>query len=192
MYKKNPGEKDWVNIPRTEPAFQFSSINSSVQYIRIGTFSAARKEQLASSVFYNQIKDSLNAPHIIIDLRNNNGGSESVSKKYIALIKKLAKKSSLHVMFNFGTMSQGEIFILRLLTINGIKTYGQKTMGTLAYGSNYGKTERLPGGKFQVYITDMKNKKKLLQYESIGIDPGITLNAGTDWIGQLLELIKPG
>lgn len=38
--------------------------------------------------------------------------------------------------------------------------------------------------------TDMKGNKELLKYEDYGINPDIALNDGSDWIVQLMRIIK--
>ena len=68
--------------------------------------------------------------------------------------------------------------------------FGETTMGTLAYGSNYGRTQMLPSGQAQVYITDMKGPNELLQYENYGVKPGIVLKNDADWISQVVGAIN--
>ena len=87
-------------------------------------------------------------------------------------------------------MSQAEIFTLQLKQLKNVTTVGQTTKGMLSYGSNYGKRERLPSGIFEIYLTDMKGKASLLQYEDHGIRPDISLNDQSDWIEQVVGIIK--
>jgi hypothetical protein len=190
VYKKDPDEPDFVNIGNHEPEFQFKNLNTVIQYIRLGNFSAKTSAMKVSQEFYDRIKDSLAAPNLIVDLRNNTGGAFKVSKKFLELIKSFSRKGKVFVVINNGTMSQGEMFTLQLQKLPNVITYGQTTRGTVAYGSNYGKTERLPSGRFQVYITDMKDKGNYLPYESYGVVPDIALGNDGDWINLITSEIE--
>jgi len=143
-----------------------------------------------SQSFYDSIKNSLTAPSLIVDLRNNEGGAAKVSVKYFKLIKNYAKNGQVFVLVNNGTLSQGEIFTLQLKQLRNVKILGETTKGMLTYGSNYGKRERLPSQAFEIYITDMKGDKRLIPYENYGIKPDIILTGDKDWIDQTIEIIQ--
>jgi C-terminal processing protease CtpA/Prc len=96
----------------------------------------------------------------------------------------------LYVVVNNGTLSQAEILTLELKQLKNVVTIGQTTKGMLTYGSNYGNRERLPSGRFEIYPTDMKGSKKHLQYEDYGINPDIFLKDDTDWIEQVVAIIR--
>lgn len=189
VYKKVRNESDHVNIPAGEPDFQFTSISPTIQYIRLGNFSAMTKDMALSQAFYNRIKDSLTAPHLIIDVRNNTGGADKVSYKFFALIKKYAGKGQAYLLMNNGTMSQGEIFTLQLKKFTTIKTYGQTTKGTIAYGVNYGGMTVLPSGQYGAVMTDMRDHAYFLEYENSGVMPDITLDNHGNWISQVVKEI---
>jgi C-terminal processing protease CtpA/Prc len=93
-------------------------------------------------------------------------------------------------LLNNETLSQAEILTLQLKKLKNVTTIGQTTKGMLTYGSNYGKRERLPSGRFEIYPTDMKGNAKLLQYEDYGINPDIFLRDDRDWIEQTVEIIR--
>lgn len=190
VYKKNPGEIDFVNIRKAEPPFQFSKLGNSIQYLRLGNFSATTSDMKVSQQFYEGIKDSLTASNLIVDLRNNTGGAFKVSGKFFELIKAYTTKGKVYVLINNGTMSQGEIVTLQLKKLSNIRIYGQTTMGTIAYGTNYGTIEKLPSGKFQVSITDMEDSGNYLQYESYGVVPDVFLKNDLNWIDQIIREIK--
>jgi len=192
IYSKIKNDKDFINLPRNIADFNFKNIEKDIQYLHIKHFSADKAKMQKSKEFYDSIKSLLTEPNLILDLRNNNGGANKVSKKFLTLIKQYTKNGQVYVLINNGTLSQGEIFTLQLKQLQNIKTLGQTTKGMLTYGSNYGKREKLPSQSFEVYITDMKGKgaKKLLPYENIGINPDIILVDTKDWIEQTIDIIR--
>jgi hypothetical protein len=192
VYSKINQEVDFVNLPKNIGDFSFKNIETGIQYIHIKHFSADRIKMQKSKEFYDSIKNLLTEPNLILDLRNNDGGANKVSKKFLSLIKQYTKKGQVYVLINNGTLSQGEIFTLQLKQLQNVKTLGQTTKGMLTYGSNYGKREKLPSQSFEVYITDMKGKgaKKLLPYENIGINPDFILVDTKDWIEQTIDIIR--
>ncbi|RYY17717.1 MAG: hypothetical protein EOO04_25045 [Chitinophagaceae bacterium] len=190
VYRKSPADQDFVNIPRTASAFANKILSPGVQYIRLGNFSNSAYARKESMSFLERIKDSLKAPNLIIDLRNNTGGASAVSRKFLKLVKSYLRNGRIYLLHNNATMSRGEIFLLQLKRKRNVSTFGQTTNGTLAYGSNWGKTEKLPSGTQQVYVTDMKSSASRLQYENTGILPGVWFENDGDWIEKLLNLIS--
>jgi hypothetical protein len=80
--------------------------------------------------------------------------------------------------------------MLQLKGSKNIYTFGQTTNGTLAYGSNSGKTVRLPSGKFEVYITYMKDRGNYVLYENTGVTPEVWFKNNGDWIEKIIEWVK--
>lgn len=111
-------------------------------------------------------------------------------RKYFVLLRKYVRKGHLYVLLNNETLSQAEIMTLELKKLKNTTTVGQTTKGMLTYGSNYGNREKLPGGSFEIYPTDMKGSAKLLQYEDYGIRPDNILHDDSNWIEQVVELIR--
>lgn len=190
IYSKQLRQVDYINLPKDSSKFSIRNIHDDVQYLLIQTFQNNNSTAQASKRFYNSIKSSLTATNLILDLRNNEGGAKKEMKKYYRLLKKYVKTGHLYVMLNNGTLSQAEIFVLGLKRLKNVTTVGQTTKGMLTYGSNYGKRERLPGGQFEIYPTDMKGSPKLLQYEDYGINPDTVLSDDTNWIEQVVEIIR--
>ena len=189
-YSKVINRKEFTNLPKNIYDFHFKNIEPDIQYLHIKHFSADESDMQKSSSFYDSIKHLLRAPNLIVDLRNNEGGAIKVSKKYLKLLEHYVKNGHVYVLVNNGTISQGEIFTLQLKQLDNVQILGQTTNGTLMYGSNYGKTEKLPSKAFQVYITDMDGDKRLMPYEVYGINPDIILVDTKDWIEQTVEIIR--
>ena len=189
IYTKIIRQTDYINLAKNIYAFHFKDLSFDIQYLHIKHFSADKIAMQQSQYFYDTIKNSLTASNLILDLRNNDGGAEKVSKKFLKLIKNYVQSGKVYVLVNNGTLSQGEIFTLQLKQLKNVIVLGQTTKGMLVYGSNYGKREKLLSQAFQVYITDMKGDKRLVPYENYGINPDITLLDNKDWIDQVIELI---
>lgn len=190
VYSKELQSTDHVNLPAGGPSFAFQHIDNDVQYLLVRTFQNNYRDSKRSKDFFDSVKNVLTAGNLILDLRNNAGGAESQMKKYLDLMKAYTKKGKVYVLLNNGTLSQAEIFTLALKKLDNIITVGQTTKGMLAYGSNSDKRVRLPGQQFEIYITDMTNPAYLLQYEDVGINPDVFLNGNSDWIEQVMEIIK--
>ena len=192
VYSKIIKEVDFVNLPNNTENFSFKKNATDIQYLHIKHFSADRINMEKSNEFYGSIKNLLTESNLILDLRNNEGGANKVSKKYLTLIKRYTKRGKVYILINNGTLSQGEILTLQLKKLQNVKTLGQTTKGMLTYGNNYGKREKLSSQAFEIYITDMKGKggKRLLPYENYGIKPDIILSEEKDWIEQTIELIN--
>ena len=92
-------------------------------------------------------------------------------------------------MINQKTASNAEQFTIQIAKFENLVTLGKTTAGILAYGNNYGKSETLPSGRFQIYITDMADSGGYLAYESIGVQPEIPLEITSDWVDQTLQII---
>jgi len=190
IYSKINSENDFINLPKNIVDFSFKNIETGIQYLHIKHFSADRVKMQKSKEFYDSIKNLLTEHNLILDLRNNDGGANKVSRKFLTLIKQYTKNGQVYVLINNGTLSQGEILTLQLKQLQNVKTLGQTTKGMLTYGSNYGKREKLPSQSFEVYITDMKGDKRLIPYENYGINPDIVLLDKKDWIEQVIEIIR--
>ena len=185
-YKKN----DFVNIPKSLDDFVLKTIKPGIQYLHIKQFSADMIKREASKKFYDSIKNLLIEPYLILDLRNNKGGSFEVSQKFVKLIEQYTKVGKVFILVNNGTLSQGEIFTLQLKQLPNVKILGQTTKGMLTYGSNYGKRSKLPSQSFEVFITDFEADKRLLQFENYGINPDVVLLNTKDWIKQTMDIIR--
>lgn len=189
-YTKLKSSNNFINLPRNIYDFHLKHIDTNIQYLHIKHFSANPDKLQKSIAFSDSIKHLLTAANLIVDIRNNEGGSMKASINYLKLLKQYSKNGQIYVLVNNGTISQGEIFTLQLKQFDNVKVLGQTTNGTLMYGSNYGKTEKLPSNAFQIYITDMNGEKRFIPYEVFGISPDIILSDNKDWIEQSVEIIR--
>ena len=189
-YSKTQGQTDHAQLPAGMPDFQFKDLETGIQYLQLRQFFADPSDMQRSKAFLDSIKRLLTAPDLILDLRNNQGGAKKVSKGYLRLMREYVKKGRVHVLTNNATMSQGEIFLLQLMRLPQVRSLGQTTNGTLMYGNNYGRGEKLPSQAFEVYITDLRSRNRLMRYEVFGVDPDILLGVDRDWIEQAIALIR--
>lgn len=182
-------ENDYVNIQEKAEKFGFKKINDTLTYLRLGTFDTSNENLATSTKFYSRIKDSLQAKHIIVDLRNNGGGGFKTSRVYLKLLKR--HQGNIHIIINKNTVSNAEQFALKFKGYKNATLYGETTKGTIAYGNNSGTTFTLPSGRFVFYPTDMNTKKKYLQLENIGIKPDVLLDPfSKDWVEQVIDKIN--
>ena len=168
-------------------AFELSSINEDVQYFWLDDMSRYEKEEQRDALVA-QINAELNAPNLIVDLRDNGGGSSKIS---IPILRAIKKKSNtkVYILTNFYSGSNAEQTTVRMKKIKGAVHLGQRTNGTIAYGRNYGHAYTSPSGLFTVSPTDMKFNH-FLQYEEVGVTPDILLDNESDWIEQTLNIIN--
>lgn len=188
VYRKNRDSSDVINLPRNSSRFEMKRLNENIQYLLVRSFQRDSKTVALSKAFVDSIKDSLKSPFLVLDLRNNEGGASGEADRYFQLLKRY--KGRLYVITNNGTLSQAEMLLLRLKELKNVTVVGQTTKGMLTYGSNYGTTIILPGGKHKIYPTDMKGEKKHLKYEGVGIHPDIELNSKDPWPEQVVRLIN--
>lgn len=170
--------------------WEFKELSKDVQYLYMGSFNRIDANKKASKELYRQIKNKLNAPYIIVDLRSNGGGASKISYPFLKLLKK--SKSKIYIITNSFTISNAEQFTLKLKNETNSVHLGQTTFGALAYGSNYGNLYTTPSGYFSFYPTDMDFHNEYYGYEGKGITPDIPLDFNRDWIKQTLEIIKSG
>ncbi len=182
-YFKKKGAHGFTMVASDE-IFEFKQLNATTQYLYFKHFSRTNENIPKFKAFLERMKRQLNAPNVIVDLRNNGGGAEKLSDPFL----KLLKSKNVYILTNFYTGSNGEQFTLKLKK-QGAVHLGQRTNGTIAYGTNYGTTFTLPSGHFKFRPTDM-NFHKYIEYERVGVHPDQPLTFDKDWIEQTLQIIS--
>ena len=178
------------HINYNKPLMELKTIDSNIQYLRLGNFRTSTDAMALSQQFYTKIKDSLTAKNLIVDIRNNPGGGFKSSAKFLSLLKRYSSRGKIYVLVNSRTVSNAEQFSIRLKGYTDVVTFGETTMGMITYGSNYGKTVSLPSGKYDFYPTDMTDAGNFLTYEESGYQPDVKLDQKSDWIEQLIQRIN--
>ncbi|MCX6298842.1 MAG: S41 family peptidase [Bacteroidetes bacterium] len=184
---KTINKKSYPFIPDSLKKYYSYKINSNIRYVRLGDFMVNPSNKKISSTFFNELKSSMNEKVILLDLRNNNGGGDVISRPFLKLFKRYSKKNEIKVLINRKTISNTEQFVIRLKKYNNVTLFGEDTEGMVTYGSNYGRQIPLKSKGLFVYPTDMRGLKKDLQYETIGIRPNVYLSKDSDWIEQVLK-----
>lgn len=184
-YLKAGIESHEINFSKDK--WVFKQLSDSVQYVYFGAFSNTAAVKQASKDFYAKMKDSLDAKHLIIDLRNNGGGNKKHSDLFLKLFRK--NKGKNYILTNSFTASNAEQFTVKLKKIPNTIHLGQTTQGVLAYGMNYGYRYDTPSGLFSVQPTDMDFHNTYFKYEGKGVRPDLPLSYDTDWVLQTLEII---
>jgi C-terminal processing protease CtpA/Prc len=184
---KTINKKSYPFIPDSLKKYYSYKINSNTRYVRLGDFMVNPSNKKISSTFFNELKSSMNEKVILLDLRNNNGGGDVISRPFLKLFKRYSKKNEIKVLINRKTISNTEQFVIRLKKYNNVTLFGEDTEGMVTYGSNYGRQIPLKSKGLFVYPTDMRGLKKDLQYETIGIRPNVYLSKDSDWIEQVLK-----
>ncbi|WP_422005714.1 S41 family peptidase [Roseivirga pacifica] len=160
-----------------------------VSYVWFNSFGSSSDNWKKRDAFLEELSETEIGSTLIIDLRNNGGGSDKISKSIFKALKKASKGKEVYVLTNYFTASNGEIFTLRAKQEMDATHVGWRTNGALAYGVNYGTTYELPSGYFSIRPTDMNNRK-YHDYEVVGVVPDVELDYWVDWKVQLKELLN--
>jgi len=169
--------------------FNFENLNSSFNYIGIKTLKRSNRLMSEADKFYDEIEKKITDKNLIIDLRNNGGGSTEQIKPLIKIIKKNNSIEKIYVLVNFKTFSAAELGAY--LLDNDLRTIlsGENTRGGLTYGyGNNSISGTLDCNEIKYNFSRKVTNKKFLKYENIGLTPKLILTNKSDWIEQILEL----
>lgn len=186
-WKKDTLQKDYFNLDDTSKSFEYKKIKEGISYIRLGSFGMQDSNRNEAAFFLNDLKNLKMEKNLILDLRNNSGGGDKVSKPFQKFIEKEFKEGKIYILVNIKTASNAEITTQRMRFSKNVKVLGHSSSGILSYGSNYGNRVVLPSGNYYYKVTDM-NFSEFLAYEGVGIPVDIELNLNEDWIDQTVKL----
>lgn len=167
--------------------FTYKSINSSFDYVGIKTLRRTSSLMKEAATFYENNLEKLTRENLIIDLRNNGGGSINQLKPLIKSLKRNKTIRKIYVLINFKTGSSAELATLALKEDKRTIIAGENSRGMVAYGygnnSFSAKTNCL---KYNVVLST-KRSGKYGRYENIGIKPNFELDNKSDWIDQIVK-----
>ena len=184
QFSKPNASPDLSRVENTG-TYQYSK-SGDITYLRIGSFSGYNPILKNAETFYKGLEGKPVTTNLILDLRDNGGGGDRNSDILYKYLRKNYKNARLHVLINGNTVSNAEQFALRLQKFKNVTLLGSKTSGTIGY--ELGKTYDFPCYNFKGFFT-FKGDKKYLEYESVGVQPDISLDNSEDWIKQTKEYI---
>lgn len=169
--------------------FSFKNLNSKTNYISIKTLSRTKDLMFEADKFYNEIETKLGNKNLIIDLRNNGGGSIRQIQSLIKIVEKNKSIKKIYVLVNFKTGSAAELAAYSLNEDSRTILAGENTRGMLTYGygnnSIYG---HFDCDKIAYDFSREITNKKFLEYENIGLTPELVLTNKLSWVEQILKL----
>lgn len=169
--------------------FKFEKLNSTINYISIKSLKRSKELIKEADEFYLNIKTKLDNKNLIIDLRNNGGGSTEQIKPLIKIITKNKSIDKIYVLVNFKTGSAAELGAYLLNKDSRTILTGENSRGQLTYGWGNGSISgNLNCQEIQYDLSRNVTNKKLLQFENIGLSPEIKLTNQSNWIDQIIEL----
>lgn len=173
--------------------FSYKSINSSFDYIAIKTFKRTNTLIKKANNFYAKTLHKLTKRNLIIDLRNNGGGSTNQARQLLKFLKRSKTIQKIYVLVNFKTASAAELVLLQLKKDKRTVLVGENSRGMLKYGyGNKAFFTTTNCANFKVTLSTKITNKSLEKYEYIGIKPDYYLNNNTSWIEQIITLNTQG
>lgn len=182
-------EAPYYYAPADTETFFYEALSEDIGYMRIETFSWKNGNVDTALAFFEKTFPNISATHLILDLRHNGGGTDQIGKPLRKAVKKYAKKNKVHILVNGRSGSNAEQTTQVLRKTDNVTVYGDRTMGIINYGLNYGEKVVLPSGRFSFFLTDL-DYKDFMEYESFGIPVDKELATDSDWIEQLLNVIQ--
>lgn len=173
--------------------FSYKSINPSFDYIAIKTFKRTNTLIKKANNFYAKTLHKLTKRNLIIDLRNNGGGSANQARQLLKFLKRSKTIQKIYVLVNFKTASAAELVLLQLKKDKRTVLVGENSRGMLKYGyGNKAFFTTTNCANFKVTLSTKITNKSLEKYEYIGIKPDYYLNNNTSWIEQIITLNTQG
>jgi C-terminal processing protease CtpA/Prc len=139
--------------------------------------------------FLNQNLQNLTKPNLIIDLRNNGGGSVKQAEKLLESLKNNENIKQIYIIINFKTASAAELMTLKLKEDKRTIIVGENSKGMIEYGyGNKSYSSQSSCSKFKIDLSTEQTNKNLSKYECVGIKPDYTLNNESEWMEQIIKL----
>lgn len=169
--------------------FTYKTINSSFDYIGIKTLKRTKILMEEADKFIEQNLRNITKPNLIIDLRNNGGGSTKQAEKLLESLKNNENIEHIYIIINFKTASAAELITLKLKEDKRTIIVGENSKGMIEYGhgnKSYSSTSNCSA--FKIDLSTEQTDKNLSIYECIGIKPNYSLNNASDWIEQIINI----
>ena len=169
--------------------FTYKTINSSFDYIGIKTLKRTKSLMGEVDNFLNQNLRNLTKPNLIIDLRNNGGGSIKQAEKLLESLKNNENIKHIYIIINFKTASAAELVTLKLKEDKRTIIVGENSKGMVEYGHGNKSYSAISNcSKFAIDLSTEQTNKKLSIYECVGVKPDYNLNNESDWIEQIINI----
>ncbi|WP_417355571.1 hypothetical protein [Flavobacterium sp.] len=166
-------------------------VENKTENIQCLVFGVTKKYNEEVAAFIDIINKTVDAPNIVLDIRNDRYGRDNLYNPLMRFVKKYSKKHKVYVLVNAEVMNRAERFVADVKGKENIYILGEATSGVLAYGYSREKTVKSPlaCGNFEFYA-DNEEYSKYLKYEGIGVQPDYILSPSSDWIEQTINIIQ--
>ena len=169
--------------------FTYKSVNSFFDYVGIKTLKRTNKLIKEADHFYDTNLDKLTKDNLIIDLRNNGGGSVKQAESLLKFLKRNEAIQKIYVLINFKTASAAELTALELKEDERTFLVGENSRGMLEYGyGNHAFSAKTNCLGFNVVLSTKHKNSRLSKYEYVGLKPDYNLNNKFDWVDQVVTL----
>ena len=187
-FQKDISKTNYSQAPYPDSTYVRKEISLDITYLKVGSFNSWYPTLADAEKFYKSLEGTLTKKNVIIDLRDNGGGGNRNSDGLLEIIEDYITNNNVYILTNNRTASNAEQFTFKLKKYANLKTFGQRTSGTVAYELKDGNFV-LPCGNYIAVLTSKKHSE-FLEIESVGIEPDVELDINSDWLDQVITIIK--